>query len=400
MTVPDNVELDRMWAEHDRRWRRPAAALAAWDGGVLDPTLLSSRADAAFWDVLERFKMTVLVTREYEHLLVSLSVLKGRPHIGYLSLPHPSGLAVDRARRTVAVASTRNPNQIFELAPAGRTLPRKDVSPPAMTDRPLMPIATTIHPGAMYIHDLAHIGGRLYANCVGQNAVAEMGEAGEHRLIWWPRCVERRGRPVIDANYIQLNSIANAESIEDSFFTASTDRISRRRPGHVNFPVDRRGVLFSGATREVVVRGLTRPHSARVHDGRVYIDDSGYGRLVVADKNGGIETVTELPGWTRGLCVHPRGVALVGTSRIIPRYSRYAPGLTAERSRCALHAVELSSGRVLGSLTWHSGNQIFAIDWIPRSWSAGLPFHRGRSAITTNVFYTYRATRRPYNDEQ
>ena len=98
----------------------------------------------------------------------------------------------------------------------------------------------------MYIHDLARIGGVLYANSVGQNAVAEIGEAGEHRLTWWPRCVERRGRPVIDRNYIQLNSIANADTLEQSFFTASTDRISARRPGHLNFPVDRRGVPVLG----------------------------------------------------------------------------------------------------------------------------------------------------------
>jgi uncharacterized protein (TIGR03032 family) len=394
VTPPNDAALDRLWGEHDRRWRDPSAALAAWDGVEVDPALLMSRAGGGFWDVLERLRLTVLVTREYEHLLLAISVPDGRPRVSYLPLPHPSGLAVDREARTVSVASTRNPNQIFELAPAGRPLPRSDVRPPPMADRPLMPIASTVHPGAMYIHDLARIGGVLYANSVGQNAVAEIGEAGEYRLAWWPRCVERRGRPVIDRNYIQLNSIANADSLEQSYFTASTDRMSARRPGHLNFPVVRRGVMFSGATREVVARGLTRPHSARVHEGRVYVDDSGYGRLVVADGDGGVETVTSLPGWTRGLCIHPRGVAFVGTSRVIPRYSHYAPGLTPERSRCALHAVELSTGRLLGSLIWPNANQIFAIDWIPRSWSAGLPFHGSTRNRTADIFYTYRATRR------
>ena len=36
-----------------------------------------------------------------------------------------------------------------------------------------------------------------------------------------------------------------------SYFSASTDTVSARRPGHRNFAVNRRGVIFSGATREV-----------------------------------------------------------------------------------------------------------------------------------------------------
>jgi hypothetical protein len=86
-----------------------------------------------------------------------------------------------------------------------------------------------------------------------------------------------------------------------------------------------------------------------------------------------------------------RGIAFVGTSRVIPRFSHYAPGLRVERSRCAVHAVELKSGRVLGSLSFPAGNQIFAIEWIARSWSAGLPYKARQSARTSRLFYTFRA---------
>ena len=58
------------------------------------------------------------------------------------------------------------------------------------------------------------------------------------------------------------------------------------------------------------------------------------------------EPVSRLPGWTRGLSFC-KDVAFVGTSRVIPRFRHYAPGLDVERSVCALHAVD-SSGRVLG----------------------------------------------------
>jgi uncharacterized protein (TIGR03032 family) len=388
-----DARLDRLWGQHHARWRDPANAVAAWDRAPVDPELLRSRASGNWWDVLERLKITLLVTREYEHLLLAASVPDGRPRLSHLAIPHPSGLAVDRRRRTVAVASTRNPNQIYELTAVSSTLPRTDLEPPPIPDRPLVPVRSTIHPGALYIHDLAYVGGVLHANSVGQNAVAVVDVDDGHRLAWWPRCVERDGRPVTSRNFLQLNSIAAGATLEDSFFTASTDHMSARRPGHLNFQVDRRGVLFSGATREPVARGLTRPHSARLgKSGVVWIDDSGYGRLVV-HRSGSLETVTELPGWTRGLCL-VSGVAFVGTSRVIPRFSHYAPGLKPERSRCAIHAVDLRSGRLLGSLTWPSGNQIFAIESVPRSWTWGLPYRQGAQARASGIFYTFGAPRR------
>jgi uncharacterized protein (TIGR03032 family) len=328
-----------------------------------------------------------LVTREYEHLVLALTVLDGVPQVSYLALPHPSGLAVDRKRSVVAVASTRNPNQIYRLKPVAGTLPRGDVSPPSVVARPLMPVSSTIHPGALYVHDLAFIGRELHANSVGQNAVVRLPRTGGSEIVWWPRCVERDGAPDVSRNWIQLNSIAPASNLTSSYFTASAATVSARRPGQLNFAVDRRGVVFSGRSREPVASGLTRPHSARVHDNRVWVDDSGYGRFGFVSQ-GRFEAVASLPGWTRGLCFC-RDIAFVGTSRVIPRFARYAPGLDVERSVCGIHALDLTSGRVLGSLRWPAGNQIFALDWIARHQSAGLPYLARRRNATKRLFYSF-----------
>jgi len=101
--------------------------------------------------------------------------------------------------------------------------------------------------------------------------------------------------------------------------------------------------------------------------------------------------VCRLPGWTRGLCL-AGDVAFVATSRVLPRYSRYAPGLDIGESRCGLHAVSVSTGRVLGSLEWPNGSQVFAIDWIETEKSAGLPFPVGprRPRPEIEFFQTFR----------
>jgi hypothetical protein len=122
----------------------------------------------------------------------------------------------------------------------------------------------------------------------------------------------------------------------------------------------------------------------------VWIDDSGYGEVKVLD-GGRFETVARLPGWTRGLSM-TGNLAFVATSRVIPRFARYAPGLDVVRSRCALHALDLQSGRVRGSLTWEAGNQIFAVERLPPGFADGLPLRTRRDqAAARSLFYAFSA---------
>jgi uncharacterized protein (TIGR03032 family) len=371
----------------DRAWRHPAQVVGCWDGAAeLDPALLRYRTSGSWWECLESAGVTLLVTREYEHLVIALSVVRGKPLVSYLTLPHPSGLAVDRRRHVVHIASTRNPNQIFDLAPVTGTLPRFDIRHRS-TRATLMPVRARMFPGSLYLHDLAFVSNRLHANAVGHNAVVRIGEKG-FEYAWWPRCVETARGVMVQQNHLQLNSIAAGASLRSSYFSASTDRMSRLRPGDPKFPVDRRGVLFSGATREPIAFGLTRPHSARLRRGRVWLLNSGYGEYghIEGDR---FHSVTTLPGWTRGLCLHRR-VAFVGTSRVLPRFRQYAPGLRVDRATCGVHALDTESGRVLGSLTWPGGNQIFAVDWVPRRVAEALPFVMGAAAPPLSLFYAYR----------
>jgi hypothetical protein len=76
---------------------------------------------------------------------------------------------------------------------------------------------------------------------------------------------------------------------------------------------------------------------------------------------------------------------------VLPRFRQYAPGLDVDASRCGIHAVELASGRVLGSLFWPAGNQIFALELAPAALVAGFPFRVGRRAYAREkaLFYAY-----------
>ena len=367
---------ESLWAHHHAEFRDPHQIVSQWrEASDVDPLLLAHRVRGGWWDVLERTGLTLFVTREYEHLVLALSCPGGRRRVSYLRLPHPSGMAVDPAANRLHVASTRNPNVVFTFAPCtglvgGRALDE--------TRGQLLPVRAHYLPGCVYTHDIALIGGRLHANAVGMNAVVRLEDGGGFSPVWWPRCIDSADGPRFERNYLQMNSIAAGRTVADSFFSASVEAPSRRRPGHLNWAVDRRGVVFSGRTREVVGRGLTRPHSARLRNGEVWVDNSGYGELgrVVGGK---FEPVLKLPGWTRGLFFHG-DLAFVGTSRVIPKYRHYAPGIDPDRCETALHAVDVRRGVVLGSVMWPAGNQIFAVEGLPAGVTPGFAFSPGSIA--------------------
>ena len=143
-------------------------------------------------------------------------------------------------------------------------------------------------------------------------------------------------------------------------------------------------MIFSGAPATSIATGLTRPHSARLAGRQLWVDNSGYGEVgrVVG---GRFEAVARLRGWTRGLCL-AGGIAFVGTSRVIPRFRRYAPGVDLDRSEAGVHAVEMATGRVLGSLVWPFGNQIFAVERAGFA-TAGFPFTAGSGARARERFF-------------
>jgi uncharacterized protein (TIGR03032 family) len=383
----------RFAAQH-AEWRDPAAVVAQWaDAGALDPALLEARVSGPWWELLEAAGTTLLVTREYEHLVLALGAAGGVPRVSLLRLPHPSGIAVDAARGEVHIASTRNPNAIYTLRPAAGLLPRADLEQPHAPGRPLLPVAARFLPGSTYLHDLAMVGGALHATAVGCNAIIEQPRDGEARAVWWPASIETPAGPDFGLNHLQLNGIAAGPTLAESFFTASTAAPGGPRPGDPAFAVDGRGVVFSGARRVPVLDGLTRPHSPRFVGGRLWLDNSGYGTVCAAD-GARAEPVARLPGWTRGLC-EMGGYAIVGTSRVIPRFAAYAPGLDPAECVCGLHAVEIATGRVVASLAWPAGNQIFAIAALPSALADGLPFRAPRgakppSAAERTLFYAWR----------
>ena len=99
----------------------------------------------------------------------------------------------------------------------------------------------------------------------------------------------------------------------------------------------------------IIGRGLSMPHSPRWHDGRLWVLESGTGRLVLVDAaTGQRETVAELPGFTRGLAFCGP-YAFVGLSKIRETSAMDGVPLAGRRSelKCGVGVVDLRTGQVI-----------------------------------------------------
>ncbi len=119
------------------------------------------------------------------------------------------------------------------------------------------------------------------------------------------------------------------------------------------------GVLIDIDSGESIVRGLSMPHSPRWYAGRMWVLESGRGTLATIDlAKGRVETMIELPGFTRGLAF-AGPYAFVGLSQV--RESNVFGGIPLterlkERS-CGVWVVDLRSSAVVAHVRFEDAVQ-------------------------------------------
>jgi hypothetical protein len=161
------------------------------------------------------------------------------------------------------------------------------------------------------------------------------------------------------------------------------------------------GCLIDVPSGETILRGLSMPHSPRWHDGRLWLLESGTGKLVLADTaTSRTETVAVLPGFARGLAlVGP--YALVGLSKIRETSAMDGVPLAQRRQqlKCGIAAVDLRSGRVVAFMEFQPAvEEIFDVQILP-----GLRFPELVGFEKETIHHTFTVPPRnghPENHEQ
>ncbi len=122
---------------------------------------------------------------------------------------------------------------------------------------------------------------------------------------------------------------------------------------------------------EILLRGLSMPHSPRWYNNQLYFLESGQGSLAVVDlaaaRNSQF-TIAQLPGFTRGLDFYGP-LAFIGLSQV--RETATFSGLPlidrlGEERTCGVWVVHIETGQTVGFLRFETGVQeIFAVQVLP-----------------------------------
>ena len=175
--------------------------------------------------------------------------------------------------------------------------------------------------------------------------IATLSETHSIRPLWKPPFISR----LAAEDRCHLNGLAMEAGVARYVTAVSRSDVAdgwreKRRDG---------GVVMDLRSNEVVVGGLSMPHSPRLVDGVLYLADSGTGRFGRVDlARGTFEEIAFCPGYIRGVTIY-KHYAVVGLSR--PRHNKTFSGLALDdelkrrdvEPRCGLMVIDLRSGDIV-----------------------------------------------------
>jgi uncharacterized protein (TIGR03032 family) len=284
--------------------------------------------------------------------LITVGTHDGKVDLGFHHFEQAMGVA--RIPQGLAVGTKR---QIWFLHGSTEVAPH--VPPAGRHDVALL--ARTAHfTGPVMGHEMAHGDGQLwFLNTLFSCACTLQ---PEYNFVprWRPTFVTA----LAAEDRCHLNGLA-LENGRPRFVTALGETDT---PGGWRASKATGGCLIDVPANRVVLRGLSMPHSPRVHGGRLLFLNSGHGQVCRADPDRAtFNPIAELPGYTRGMDLHGQ-FAFVGLSRI--RETNVFGGLPiAERRaelKCGLAVVDLEAGRTVAHLFFKTGvEEVFEVKVLP-----------------------------------
>jgi uncharacterized protein (TIGR03032 family) len=307
----------------------------------------------SFVALLNDLRASLLVTTYQANKVL---VVRAQPQGGLSTLvrtfDQPMGVAVDERRMTIG---TRK--EVWTLTNAPDIAPQCE--PVGMHDACYVPRSCHVT-GDIRVHEVAWIGSELWLVNTRFSCLCTLSPDYSFVPRWSP--------PFITAltpdDRCHLNGLAVVDG-KAKYVTAlgTTDTAGGWRADK-----PKGGCLMDVRTGAILVRGLSMPHSPRVHDGRLWVLESGTGQLVCVDPAAGRwQAVAQVPGFARGLAVCGP-YAFIGLSKI--RSTSGMDGVPlAERAhelKCGVAVVDLRSGALAAMLEFQTAvEEIFDVQFLP-----------------------------------
>jgi len=305
-----------------------------------------------FVPVLERLGISLVVSTYQAGKLIVVRGDKETVNTHFRTFQKPMGLAATRERLAIGTGGA-----IWQL----RNIPdvANKIEPKEKHDACYLP--RDIHiTGDIDIHEMAWVGDELWFINTRFSCLCTLDKNSSFVPRWKP--------PFISAYDLRDRCHLNGLSIVEGkpkYVTAlgETDNPGGWRKNKANG-----GILIDIESNEILLKGLSMPHSPRWYDNRLWVLESGFGSLAYLDNNTNkLVTVAQLPGFTRGLDFWGN-LAFIGLSQI--RESAVFSGLpltqTLTERICGVWVVDINTGEAVAFLRFESGvEEIFAVAVLP-----------------------------------
>jgi uncharacterized protein (TIGR03032 family) len=306
------------------------------------------RYSAKFVPVLEHLGVSLLVSTYAAGKVVSVGASAGKLQLGFSNFQQAMGIApptpLGRGCSSIAVGG---PNMIWFLRDGGGLAGKVD--PAGTYDRVYLARESFVT-GNINGHEMRWgAGGELWIVNTLFSCLCTLHEDFNFVPRWQPRLIT----DLAPQDRCHLNGMA-MEGGTPMYLSAlgATDSPRGWRDNKANG-----GVLLDFSSGEIVANGFCMPHSPRVHEGKIFMLESGRGRLVTVDPaSGAVEVVASYPGYGRGLAIHGR-FAFVGMSRA--REQSVFGGVPICEDpvamRCGVVVIDWMTGQSVAFLEFESG---------------------------------------------
>lgn len=302
--------------------------------------------------VLEKSQATIVVSTYQSGKLLIIGQHEGKIDIRYRNFPRPMGMFT--AGNTLWAGLG---HAIWQFRNFAGAAPNVD----ARKRYTACYLPTDIHFTAdIDIHEMEY-GRELYFINTKFSCLCVKDEHSSFRPIWKPPFISS----LQPTDKCHLNGLCLRDG-EPRYVTAlgRTDEPLGWRKNKADG-----GILMDIATDEVLLEGLSMPHSPRWHQNQLWFLESGDGTLCRLDPNTRrVTRVAQVPGFTRGLQIIG-DVALIGVSKV--RESATFSGLPVTRLPkriCGVWIVGLQRGNIITHLEFTEGvDEIFAVGLLPHA---------------------------------
>ena len=258
-----------------------------------EENLIKSTYSGAFPYIFNKLGISLAISTYQAHKLITLYSQDDKMEMGSCFFDKPMGLAIKDEK--LAIGTNLG---IWELLNSTSLHKEHDASY----------VPRNYHvTGGIQIHEMGYADDELWFVNTAYSCLCTLDPNYSFRPRWQPKFITS----IVKEDRCHLNGLSIAEN-KPKYVTAfgTTDSKDGWRDNKANG-----GVLIDVDSKEIIAANLSMPHSPRWYDGRLWLLESGEGSLATVDLDTGkIETIVQLPGFTRGLDFYG-SFAFVGLSQ-------------------------------------------------------------------------------------